>query len=91
MSGFEANLDGELHVACDEDCCEGIMKKRCPTCGGKWHSQPIYGGMMYVCEDCPADADVWKPRGTFKTDCMVDLVGDGDSDMIGVPGSFVDG
>lgn len=77
----EANLDGDLHVEGAKDCCH-ILGETCRRCGGFQHGQPVYGGILDVCEHCPDDADFWKPRGTYKTNYMIDGVGVTGSEVV---------
>jgi len=85
----EANLDGTLHVTgacCDEE--DSILGRTCtvPGCGGRVHVQPVYGGLLDVCERCERDQWAWSPRGHFLTDRMIDGAGVEESGVLGALG-----
>ncbi len=50
------NLDGIWHIVGNEGCCWGACGglKTC-KCGGLIHRQPVYGGIMDVCDICEVD------------------------------------
>lgn len=51
------DLDGEDHIAGETSCCS---HQKCRRCGGRVHTQGAYGCLLEVCEDCPADAHLWR-------------------------------
>jgi hypothetical protein len=67
-----ADLDGEIHT--EGECCKSWSP--CPRCGARQHTQGIYGGLMTLCERCPADADYWRAPDAG-IDSPPDVVGSG--------------
>jgi len=77
----EADLDGTLHVL--GTCCgpSSALGRTCPHCRGRVHAQPARGRVLERCERC--DSHLWQPRGTLRTDAMLDDVGVAGSSVLG--------
>lgn len=77
----EADLDGTLHVL--GACCdpESALGRTCAHCRGRVHAQPARGRVLERCERC--DDHLWQPRGTLRTDAMLDDVGVAGSAVLG--------
>lgn len=55
-----ADMDGDEHSTEPGACsCRDV----CRECGGRCHTQGIYGGLMRLCEDCPVDSGYWHAPG----------------------------
>jgi hypothetical protein len=50
------NIDGMEHFTagdCEFTACDAMDDRRCPKCRrGRLHTQPLYNGIAYVCEEC---------------------------------------
>jgi len=45
-------MDGSDHTDYETTGCCSQFGRRCNSCGGWMHYQPIYGGYYYQCETC---------------------------------------